>query len=119
MAEQDLSTRDLAGASATDETTAADEPITRDPAGGQSTQPHDGASAAGEAREPLLDDDQSESYTSRWHEIQASFVDRPREAVAEADTLVADLMQRLAGTFSSERERLESQWDRGDDVSTE
>ena len=28
-------------------------------------------------------------------------------------------MQRLAAGFSSERERLEEQWDSGDDVSTE
>jgi hypothetical protein len=28
-------------------------------------------------------------------------------------------MQRLAASFSQERERLETQWDRGDDVSTE
>ncbi|HEX7309770.1 MAG TPA: hypothetical protein VF232_01210, partial [Gaiellaceae bacterium] len=54
-----------------------------------------------------------------WQQIQTSFVDKPRDAVAEADALVADLMQRLAASFSHERERLESQWDRGDDVSTE
>jgi hypothetical protein len=28
-------------------------------------------------------------------------------------------MQRLAAGFSDERERLETQWDQGDDVSTE
>jgi hypothetical protein len=28
-------------------------------------------------------------------------------------------MQRLAASFSNERERLEAQWDSGDDVSTE
>ena len=28
-------------------------------------------------------------------------------------------MQRLAAVFSDERERLEKQWDSGDDVSTE
>ena len=56
---------------------------------------------------------------TRWQEIQASFVDQPRDAVAEADALVADLMQRLAASFSHERERLEGHWDRGDDVSTE
>jgi hypothetical protein len=28
-------------------------------------------------------------------------------------------MQRLAASFSNERERLEAHWDRGDDVSTE
>jgi hypothetical protein len=55
----------------------------------------------------------------RWKEIQTSFVDQPRDAVVQADTLVADLMQRLAASFSHEREQLEEQWDRGDDVSTE
>ena len=75
-------------------------------------------SATGD-HEPLFASDQSERFTSRWREIQTSFVDQPRDAVAEADALVADLMQRLAGSFSQERERLEAQWDRGDDVSTE
>jgi hypothetical protein len=69
--------------------------------------------------EPLFANDQSERFTSRWQEIQTSFVDQPRDAVAEADSLVADLMQRLAASFSQERARLEAQWDRGDDVSTE
>jgi hypothetical protein len=69
--------------------------------------------------EPLFPTDQSEGFTSRWQEIQTSFVDQPRDAVAEADSLVADLMQRLAASFSQERERLEAQWDQGDDVSTE
>jgi hypothetical protein len=68
---------------------------------------------------PLLPDDQTERFTMRWEEIQASFVDEPRDSVAQADALVADLMQRLAAGFSAERERLEGQWDSGDDVSTE
>jgi hypothetical protein len=75
--------------------------------------------SAGADHQPLFATDQSERFTSRWREIQTSFVDQPREAVAEADALVADLMQRLAASFSQERERLEAQWDRGDDVSTE
>jgi hypothetical protein len=69
--------------------------------------------------EPLFPSDQSERFTNRWQDIQSSFVDEPRDAVADADALVADLMQRLAATFSKERERLEAQWDSGDDVSTE
>jgi hypothetical protein len=69
--------------------------------------------------EPLLPADQSQRFTSHWEEIQASFVDQPRQAVEQADALVADLMQRLAASFSNERERLEGHWDRGDDVSTE
>ena len=47
------------------------------------------------------------------------FVDAPRQAVAQADGLVAELMQHLAKTFADERGRLEGQWDQGEDVSTE
>jgi hypothetical protein len=75
--------------------------------------------SGGTDHEPLFPNDQSARFTSRWQEIQTSFVDEPRDAVAEADSLVADLMQRLAASFSQERERLEAQWDQGDDVSTE
>ena len=58
-------------------------------------------------------------FGESWTSIQAAFVDDPRDAVKEADTLVAELMQRLAETFSAERSRLESQWDNDQDVSTE
>jgi len=70
-------------------------------------------------REPLLPEDQSGQYAASWREIQTSFVDEPRSSVEKADALVAELMQKLATVFSSERERLEEQWDKGDDVSTE
>src|SRR5215208_1709513 len=80
-----------------------------------------GAAASGPAGErgPLLPKDQSERFTGRWQEIQTGFVDEPRESVAKADALVAELMQELAASFSDERGRLESQWEGGDDVSTE
>ena len=55
----------------------------------------------------------------RWKEIQAEFVDEPRTAVQEADALVAELMQRLAKMFASERAELEERWTRGNQVSTE
>jgi hypothetical protein len=74
---------------------------------------------AGDGRDPLLPADQVERYRSRWQEIQSGFVDEPRDSVEDADRLVADLMQRLAAGFSQAREALESQWDSGDDVSTE
>jgi hypothetical protein len=72
-----------------------------------------------ETQTPLLPDEQSEQLHERWEEVQASFVDRPQEAVQEADALVADLMQRITANFTRERERLEQQWSQGDDVSTE
>jgi hypothetical protein len=72
-----------------------------------------------ERYEPLLPNDQADRLTTRWQEVQAGFVDEPRESVEQADALVADLMQRLASSFAEERKHLESQWDKGDDVSTE
>ena len=69
--------------------------------------------------EPLFAGEQSEEFRARWETVQTGFVDEPRRAVEQADALVADLMQRLAGMFSEERKSLEGQWDRGDDVSTE
>lgn len=68
---------------------------------------------------PLLEDRELQSIHVRWKDIQAEFVDEPRQAVQDADALVAELMQRLAQMFSSEREQLESRWAGGDDVSTE
>jgi hypothetical protein len=67
----------------------------------------------------LLAPEELESIVSRWRDIQAGFVDEPRRAVKDADALVADLMQRLARMFATERENLESRWMTGDDVSTE
>jgi hypothetical protein len=70
-------------------------------------------------REPLIGEGETKDVQVRWEQIQVSFVDEPRRAVEDADTLVAELMRRLADSFSQERERLEGQWDRGDEVSTE
>jgi hypothetical protein len=59
------------------------------------------------------------TFQERWKEIQTRFVDEPRGAVEDADGLVANLMQQLAEGFAKERERLEAQWGRGEDISTE
>jgi hypothetical protein len=67
----------------------------------------------------LLPEDQGTEFQGRWESIQTTFVDDPRSAVENADALVAELMQRLADGFARERERLEGQWSRGEDVSTE
>ena len=68
---------------------------------------------------PLLAADVVSQLRNHWTDIQAGFVDEPRRAVERADGLVADAIKRLAETFSNERAQLESQWDRGGDVSTE
>lgn len=88
------------------------------PAGEEGAEPA-AIDSAEEKHGPLLPDDESEGFTTRWRDIQTGFVDEPRDSVAQADALVAELMQRLAAGFSEERQRLEGQWDRGDEVSTE
>ncbi|MGA7109110.1 MAG: hypothetical protein WBV28_07350 [Terracidiphilus sp.] len=71
------------------------------------------------AATPLFSSDESDDFHSRWDSVQVSFVDEPRQAVEQADSLVASAMKRLAEIFAEERARLDGQWDRGDDVSTE
>ena len=68
---------------------------------------------------PLLAAEDAEGFRAHWTDVQTGFVDAPRRAVEQADALVAELMQHLAGTFADERGRLERQWDRGDDVPTD
>jgi hypothetical protein len=86
-----------------------------------------GASSAGAATAPAIDEqaaplfspEETKDFRARWDALQVSFVDEPRRAVEQADNLVAVTMKRLAEMFAAERTRLEGQWDRGDDVSTE
>ena len=68
---------------------------------------------------PLFPANEAEELRGRWDSVQAGFVDEPRAAVEQADSLVAGAMKRLAEMFAEERARLEGQWDRGADVSTE
>jgi hypothetical protein len=56
---------------------------------------------------------------ARWDSIQVGFVDEPRKAVQEADALVSSTIKRLSEVFANERQNLEQQWGRNDNVSTE
>jgi hypothetical protein len=68
---------------------------------------------------PLFSGNEANELRSRWDTIQVGFVDEPRRAVEQADNLVAGTMKRLAEIFAQERSSLESQWDQGENVSTE
>jgi hypothetical protein len=89
----------------------ADRPIGRDDSAD--------STGDGERLEPLFDDDREQELRERWHRLQARFVDEPRETVHDADSLVAELLRDLAGSFDQARAKLEGQWSSGDDVSTE
>jgi deoxyribodipyrimidine photolyase len=68
---------------------------------------------------PLLPNHEVDQFWSQWNAIQAKFVDDPETSVEAADSLVAQVMKRLAEVFSEERGQLESQWRQGEEVSTE
>lgn len=72
-----------------------------------------------EGHPALFADNEAEGFRSQWQRIQASFVDEPRDAVQRADELVASTIKRLAEVFAQERSKLEQDWSRGDEVSTE
>jgi hypothetical protein len=77
------------------------------------------AKTATAAAGQLFPDDELHTFRARWDQVQTSFVDEPRQAVEQADSLVANVVRRIAEQFSTERAQLEKQWDGGDNVSTE
>jgi hypothetical protein len=75
--------------------------------------------AAQEPNLPLFAQNDTQDFRSRWEKTQISFVDEPRKAVEQADELVASAIKRLAEIFATERQKLETEWDKTDNVSTE
>ena len=108
----DLTTAELAE-------TTRDEGAEHERGKAESDEPRESAAPEDEERSPLLPEEEAGKFQSRWADLQTSFVDEPRRSVQEGDSLVAELMQRLASSFAEERKTLEAQWDRGEDVSTE
>ena len=103
-ARETLGTRDLVGGAERDD---------------ELSETRDDQTAERDDAPQLFERDESSDYQGRWETIQTNFVDDPRRTVEEADELVAEVMRRLAESFAAERERLEGQWGRGEDVSTE
>ena len=68
---------------------------------------------------PLLVNEVAAAYRTRWSGIQDWFVDEPRQAVEEADVLVAKTIRRLVEGFAAERRSLEAQLEHPDRVSSE
>lgn len=99
---QNLTTADIAARTSSEPSARADAP-----------------EALADRRSALFEEQESDRLRARWDDVQTGFVDAPRQAVQDADSLVAELMQRLAETFARERDTLEQQWVRGEDVTTE
>jgi len=67
---------------------------------------------------PLFPEGEMRDLHARWDKIQATFVDEPKQAVQEADNLVAVAIKRLAEQFADEKSRVEKEWT-GGEISTE
>jgi hypothetical protein len=71
------------------------------------------------AGEPLIPKQQIEQLRTQWNSIQTNFVDQPRTAVEDADSLVVGALKQIQESFVVQRANLEKKWRHVDDVSTE
>ena len=105
----------------TDPTTAQSVGTQPPPARTVETDPSTAATVGTDpsTEESLFGNDKLSDLRSRWDHVQSGFVDDPRESVQQADGLVSDVVDQLTTGFSEARSRLEAQWARGEEASTE
>jgi hypothetical protein len=74
---------------------------------------------AGDDRVSVLDPAASERLRGRWQEVQAGFVDEPRQSVTEADQLVGEVLDEVSRVFRDQRSELEAEWSGDTEPGTE
>lgn len=67
----------------------------------------------------LVSEEQRQALHARWSEIQAMFVDEPRQAVNQADSLVSEVVDAVTSGFATRKAGLEQRWGGGGEVATE
>jgi hypothetical protein len=102
----------LTGRSTDHEDSAHRHPNADTTGGGETSGPDEGE------RERLIPQERTDEYTARWDALKGGFVDEPRQAVAEADQLVRELLDELQEVFRRQRQGLEQGLD-ADETSTE
>lgn len=111
---------DVADRSATPDASAfaADDGRPREAVDSESVRPTP-AEPEPSAEPSLFADDELAGLRARWDSVQAGFVDDPKDCVQKADGLVSDVVGQLTTGFTQARSRLEQQWGRGEEASTE
>lgn len=102
-----------------DERRPEPEDVRDEPARTRRAQSPAPAAVKDDERAGLFERDRMSDLRRRWTDIQAQFVDDPRDAVKSADSLVDDVIRDLSALFADERTKLESQWGKNEEVSTE
>ncbi|MEU5882577.1 hypothetical protein [Spirillospora sp. NPDC047279] len=92
-------------------------PLSKDAPGSKDTPSPKGtpapkAAPAGteERIERLLEVKDAERFRERWHEVQANFVDDPREAVKKADELTTEVVEAMKQAVGSRKRSLDDRW---------
>jgi hypothetical protein len=95
---------------------AAEAQAAEEPAAPAAAAPEPAAPTAAAQPEALLGSLDAEGARNRFLDIQAGFVDEPRQAVEEAGRFVDELVQRVTDALQAQRSQLQAA---GDDASTE
>jgi len=112
-----LSTADLASASAQPAGSRTDTDTDTDTEADRDTRP---AESGGDIEAPpLIDEEKITGFRDRWQNVQTGFVDDPKQAVHQADELVAAVISALATTFAEHKSELEGQWRQGEPATEE
>ncbi|WP_216893695.1 hypothetical protein [Nocardia alni] len=72
-----------------------------------------------EATAPFFEDEERDRMRTEWREVQAQFVDDPRDAVTRAGTLVTDTVQQFTRLLADRKQALDSRWTDDDSADTE
>ena len=67
----------------------------------------------------FLPSDRMNQLREEWADVQAGFVDDPRDAVGRAHDMVEQVVDELTQTFTRERTDLESRWKNEQEPDTE
>lgn len=119
-ADQTLSTADLASASAGRQDAADTADSAGTGAAGSGGDVETPAQSGGDvAAPPLIDEEKVTGFRDRWQHVQTGFVDDPKQAVQQADELVAAVISALATTFAAHKSELEGQWQQGEPATEE
>lgn len=124
MSQQEVSAPELVRGEITDEYDELDDtidnniPVVSPSLSGEAIR-DDSDESSIESEATFFDHEESEDLNQQWMEIQGKFVDEPRVAVQKADDLISDMIQQITSTFDKELEGLETQWNQGEEVSTE
>ncbi|MBP2325409.1 hypothetical protein JOF56_005794 [Kibdelosporangium banguiense] len=63
------------------------------------------------SRTRLFEEQEVTRFREQWRELQAGFVDEPRSAVREADTLVTQMMDSLTSQLAAQKRALQGESD--------